>query len=215
MPGLGGKREARCSERALKGNDKMRSFKFNTFVLVGTAILLMTGVAVAQPRRGQFQSGVYKSRVAPRWFQDNNRFWYRNDLRGGAKEFVVVDVEAGARQPAFDHQRLAAALSKAVGQEYAAERLPFDEIDFIDDAKAIRFTAGDATWRCDLTTYECAKTDAPATPQTRNEAEQEGEERPGRRRLGGGGGGAGGSPRDGELGLRGARSPRSPDGKWT
>src|ERR1044071_4689590 len=52
--------------------------------------------------------GVYKSQIAPHWFQNNTRFWYRNDLRGGAKEFILVDAEKGARQPAFNHEKLAA-----------------------------------------------------------------------------------------------------------
>src|SRR5262245_33459411 len=35
-------------------------------------------------RRGQGpgSSPVYKSQITPHWFQNNTRFWYRNDLRG-------------------------------------------------------------------------------------------------------------------------------------
>src|ERR1035441_1691233 len=69
-----------------------------------------------QQRRGRFgapERGVYKARINPHWFQNDTRFWYRNDLKGGAKEFILVDAERGNRQPAFDHQKLAAALSKA------------------------------------------------------------------------------------------------------
>ncbi len=114
--------------------------------------------AAAQQRRGGFggpERGVYKARINPRWFQNNTRFWYRNDLRDGAKEFVVVDAEHGTRQPAFDHQKLAAALSRAAAAQFNADRLPFSEIEFIEQAKAIRFDAADKTWRCDLNSYEC------------------------------------------------------------
>src|SRR5262245_14540662 len=90
---------------------------------------------------------VYKERITPHWFHDNARFWYRNDLRGGAKEFVVVDAERGTREPAFDHKKLAVGLSKAAGAEYQAERLPFGRIDFTNDSKAIRFTVGDQAWK--------------------------------------------------------------------
>src|SRR5262245_38063262 len=69
--------------------------------------------------------GVYKSSVTPHWFANETRFWYRNDLRGGAKEFILVDAEKGTRRPAFDHEKLAAALSKAAGEEFKADRLPF------------------------------------------------------------------------------------------
>jgi dipeptidyl aminopeptidase/acylaminoacyl peptidase len=108
--------------------------------------------------------GVYKARIEPHWFHYNTRFWYRNDLAGGAREFVVINAEAGKREAAFDHKKLAAGLSKAAGKDYSAERLPFDAIDFIDDGKAVRFKVGDTTWKCDLPSYECSKTDAKSQP---------------------------------------------------
>jgi dipeptidyl aminopeptidase/acylaminoacyl peptidase len=105
--------------------------------------------------RGSSEPGVYKAQVTPHWFQDNTRFWYRNDLKDGAKEFMVVDVERGNRQPAFDHPNMAGALSKACGQEFKPERLPFTELEFIDEGKAIRVEAGGKNWRYDLNTGEC------------------------------------------------------------
>src|SRR5579859_6582133 len=97
----------------------------------------------APQRRGPGPAvrGVYKSRITPHWFHDDMRFWYRNDLREQTKEFIVVDAENGTRQPAFDHQRLAEALSKATGETYKPDRLPFSDIDFVDGGKAIRFEA--------------------------------------------------------------------------
>src|SRR5438552_18919060 len=108
------------------------------------------------PGRDDGPRRVFKDRITPHWFADNTRFWYRNDLRDGAKEFIVVDAENGMRQPAFDHQKLAAALSRAAATQFNADRLPFSEIEFIEQAKAIRFDAADKTWRCDLNSYECA-----------------------------------------------------------
>ena len=82
-------------------------------------------------------------RIAPHWFDRNNRFWYRNDLPGGAREFILVDAERGTRTPAFDHRKLALALAKAAGgQAHPADRLPFDEIEFVDGSKAVRFRVG-------------------------------------------------------------------------
>src|SRR5947199_21472 len=93
-------------------------------VLSFVALLLATAGG-AHAQRDARVEGAFKLRITPHWFADNSRFWYRNDLAGGAKEFILVDAPAGTRQPAFDHARLAAALSKAAGKEYAAERLPF------------------------------------------------------------------------------------------
>src|SRR5215471_9133772 len=79
---------------------------------------------VERTRRGRFgppERGVYKARITPHWFQNDMRFWYRNDLKDGAKEFIVVDAERGNRQLAFDHEKLAAALSKAAGKEFKGD----------------------------------------------------------------------------------------------
>ncbi len=159
------------------------------------------------PRPSSGDSLVFKMRIAPHWFDQDNRFWYRNDLPGGAREFILVDAEHGTRAPAFDHQRLAAALSKAAGgQVYKADHLPFDEVEFVDDSKAIRFRAGDATWRCPLDSYECSKAKpgeaAPAATATATDETSSRRRRPQ--------GSAEGSDRPAA-----SDQIRSPDGKWT
>jgi dipeptidyl aminopeptidase/acylaminoacyl peptidase len=143
--------------------------------------------------------GYYKGRVTPHWFADNKCFWYRNDLRGNSVEFILVNAEQGTRQPAFDHQKLAAALSKAAGVECQGERLPFDNIEFLNDAKTIRFAVEQTTWTCDLASYTCTKMDATQTQSSQAQDQQ----RPqfGRRGRG--------------MDPEREPSPDSPDGKWT
>src|SRR3954467_708490 len=124
----------------------MRRATMKLCVLAVVTAVLAAAAGPAHAQRaapGQIQRGQYKLRVTPHWFGDNDRFWYRNDLAGGAKEFILVDAIAGTRQPAFDHAKLAAALSKAAGKEFAAERLPFEEIAFVYEGKAVRFGVGD------------------------------------------------------------------------
>jgi dipeptidyl aminopeptidase/acylaminoacyl peptidase len=115
-------------------------------------------------RSGQPRARVYKGQIAPHWFHDNTRFWYRNELRDGASEFVLVDAERGTREAAFDRPKLAAALSEAAGTKYQADKLPFDRIEFVDDDKAVQFKAAGATWKCDLTSYRCTKAEAGPEP---------------------------------------------------
>jgi dipeptidyl aminopeptidase/acylaminoacyl peptidase len=150
--------------------------------------------------------GIYKDRIVPHWFADNKCFWYRNDLSGNTKEFIMVNAEQGTRQPAFDHQKLAAALSKAAGTEYRADQLPFSVIEFTDGDKAILFSAADKTWKCDLSTYQVAASGA--TIATADESPLAG-----MRGLRGGRGGAGqtGMGRGRGRGMLSA----SPDGQWT
>src|SRR2546423_5891758 len=84
-------------------------------------------------RFGGPERGVYKAQITPHWFQHDARFWYRNDLRDGAKEFILVDAEKGIRRPAFDHEKLAAALSKSSGEKLSANKLPFLSIELLDE----------------------------------------------------------------------------------
>jgi dipeptidyl aminopeptidase/acylaminoacyl peptidase len=147
------------------------------------------------PRRVE---GYYKGQITPHWLADNVSFWYRNDLTGNTKEFILVNAEQGTRQPAFDHQKLAVALSKAAGTEYQGDKLPFNDIEFADGVKSIRFTVDQTVWACDLASYDCTKTDAMPSPSSSGQDQQ------GRfRRRGQEGGGPERSP-----------SPDSPDGKW-
>jgi len=78
-------------------------------------------------------------------------------------EFILVDADQNTSGPAFDHERLAAALSRAAKQEYSASALPFSEIEFMDRGKAVHFTVDSAQWTCSLATYECHKEQAPAS----------------------------------------------------
>jgi dipeptidyl aminopeptidase/acylaminoacyl peptidase len=135
--------------------------RFAACFLVAAICVLAATPAASQdsPQRkkgfGPGTGAIPGGQVTPHWMADDTRFWYRKTLKGGGKEFVLVHCETGKKEPAFDHQKLAAALSKAASTEYKAERLPFDEIAFSNDGKAMQFDAAGKTWKCDLGTYEC------------------------------------------------------------
>ena len=96
---------------------------------------------------------VYRAGVRPNWME-NDRFWYRVTTAEGA-EFIVVDPAAGTRRPAFDHARVAAALSSAAGVRYDAHHLPFTEIELPADGKSVTFSAAGKAWRCDTAGDSC------------------------------------------------------------
>ena len=157
----------------------------------------------ASPQRrgpGPPVRGVYKARITPHWFQNDTRFWYRNELRDRTKEFIVVDAESGKRQPAFDHQKLAEALSKATGETCQPDQLPFSDIAFVDDGRAVRFEAADRTWQWDPATAQCTQASSNATPEkaggnaTKENESSQGARRRGRSNVG--------------------EEEHSPDGQW-
>jgi len=150
---------------------------------------------------------------APSWLGDSTAFWYRK-TGGGRSEFVLVDARAATKGPAFDHTRLAAALSAAAGQTYPAHELPFTTIAFTNGRQAVEFSVGGdgpgragggaapgasgVRWRCTLTDYACTRVTGGAP----------------------GGGRQGGQGRGGGQGPAGAQAAQaedvrpSPDGKW-
>ncbi len=90
----------------------------------------------------------------PGWIEGTQRFWYRTSVTGGHR-FVLVDAAAASKAPAFDHERLARALTAARGDTVTALDLPFRRLDFVDHEAAIEFVLADSTWHCGLTDYAC------------------------------------------------------------
>ena len=116
---------------------------------------------------GNLRHLVYVADVVPHWIEKTNRFWYRKTGPKGS-EFVLVDAEQNTSVPAFDHARLAAALSHAAKQEYSVSALPFFDIEFAEGGKSLRFSIDGVPWTCSLATYECQR-EAPR-PERANEA---------------------------------------------
>src|SRR6266481_3312124 len=103
--------------------------------------------------------------VRPTWLPDE-RFWYRVATENG-NEFVLIDPARGTRNPAFDHAKVAAALSAASGTAYTAYRLPFQQFDFASSGRTISFNIANRRWTCDLEADKCTgaerTTEAPGT----------------------------------------------------
>ncbi len=132
------------------------------------ALLFFATLAVQQPRafttddyaRAERFMGynttplVYGAAVRPTWLPDE-RFWYRNATPQGS-EFVLVDPMRRTRERAFDHAKIAAALSRMANATYDAWHLPFTRFDFTPDQGSISFDVGQRRWTCDLQGAQCA-----------------------------------------------------------
>jgi dipeptidyl-peptidase 4 len=131
--------------------------------------------ARANSLRERIADTVYRGDVRPRWIGDGARFWYRNRLSDGRREFVLVDAEGDepTRAPLFDHARLASALEEASGASVDGETLPFDDLEWLDSEAAIQFTANDVTWRCDLGDYTVTSVDDQEEDALADESEGE------------------------------------------
>lgn len=103
---------------------------------------------------------VFHLQIEPRWIAGTDRFWFLHTSPQG-KEFVFIDPARNTREPAFDHAKLAAALSRASGSSYTANNLPFTSFDFVSENKGIQFDASGARWMCDLMNWQCRKSETP------------------------------------------------------
>lgn len=116
---------------------------------------------------GNLRHRIYIAEITPHWIAKTNRFWYR---KAGltATEFILVDPAQNSVKPAFDHERLASALSEASKHAYKSTELPFDTFDFSEDGKSIHFQLDSAGWRCDLEAYKCKLDHDPQAGQYEN-----------------------------------------------
>jgi dipeptidyl-peptidase 4 len=151
----------------------MTKYYFQKFAITFSIIVALVGSAFAQQRvltREDYARAerfmnynttplVDRTGIRPTWLADE-RFWFRLST-GQTSEFVLINPATGERRPAFDHAKLAAALSTAAGATFNATQLPFTDFTFSPDGQTISFTAANRRWKCDVQGNQCA----PETPQ--------------------------------------------------
>src|SRR5579871_5188750 len=135
----------------------------NYFLPLAVMACLTTLPALAQGTRADYERAnnlrqrvggkVFRASVKPNWIEGTDRFWYRNDLPEGKREFLLVDPAGPSKKPAFDHARMAEALAKTLGKPVEAEKLPVERIAFVPGKSALLLQVQDKTYSCDLTTY--------------------------------------------------------------
>jgi dipeptidyl aminopeptidase/acylaminoacyl peptidase len=94
--------------------------------------------------------------VRPAWLAAD-RFWYLNTTADGV-EYVLVDPARRTRTPAFDHARVAAALSHAADSTYDARHLTLAALAFSTRLDSISFDARGRHWTCDVSGSGCTAT---------------------------------------------------------
>lgn len=105
------------------------------------------------------------------WTRVGDSFMYRVEDEDGAK-FYLVDPQTGEKRPAFDRDKLAAALSKATGRPIDPKNLPiniyyrnyhqpfpFPKVNaaWKPDLQGLTLKLEDGVFECDLTDYTCRR----------------------------------------------------------
>ncbi len=127
-------------------------------ILLASSFSTYAQGTAADYRRAQIADTAYVGKVHNlaldwEWLDDSKRFWYVKVVKGG-KEFVMTDPTRKTKGKAFDHQKLAKALSDKSKKPVNANKLPFDEIKFKDGGSTMEFVVDSVRWQCKLSTYE-------------------------------------------------------------
>ncbi|MGF7155502.1 S9 family peptidase [Novosphingobium gossypii] len=136
--------------------------------------LLLCTPALATPTREEIDRSValredwqYLTREIAwpaHWTPDSSAFTYRKTVAGGFA-FETVDAATLTKSPAFDHQRLADELTRALGRPVQPLRLPFAEFDYTENRQTIAFGLDERGWRCTLVDYRCEAQAEPGRPR--------------------------------------------------
>ena len=127
-------------------------------------------------RAAKLMQGIYSkklvcnSTVFPIWIEESDCFWYEREANNEqvdsnlfGKEYRLVDAEFSTNCVAFDHEALAAALSKAIGQDVDARDLPITKVEMVLAPKnastrtvsEVHFFAYDKKWLFNADNGEC------------------------------------------------------------
>lgn len=110
---------------------------------------------------------VFKNNVRPFWQADSKAFWYKNALADDNQEFIHVNSLTGEKQPAFDHKKLANALSKATDSSLSPTKLPVIDIRF--GKNPLAFLKVNSKWfKVNLNTYQATLIDLFAVAYSNN-----------------------------------------------
>jgi dipeptidyl-peptidase-4 len=137
------------------------------------------------------QRVVYSTTLQPRWIGKTDSMWY-NWRNGAGATFYLVYPPAKVRRPLFDHVKLAAALATAHRKPYEPNALPFTNLNFTRDHKAIRFTVDSTRYEWHLVNEQIRNMGRPLRGDSLPPDEERTEVQGGRG-GGGGGGRAGGA----------------------
>ena len=98
-----------------------RSKDFIALITLALLLFIPAGL-LAQGTRADYERAdqlrlkveklVFNMGANPNWIGETSSFWYKVNTRKG-KKFILIDAEKRKQSPAFDQQRLAAALSTA------------------------------------------------------------------------------------------------------
>lgn len=104
---------------------------------------------------------VLKASVQPGWQSDGKSFWYKNILKDSLTEYMYVSPAEGKKAKAFDNEKVASALSKALDTTILAPKLMVQDLQFDLANHSIFIKAKDKWFSYDTESHTAKKIDKP------------------------------------------------------
>ncbi len=139
-------------------------------LLVGTISICTyaQGTAADYERAGglkaKYEAAVVDVSGPATWIGNTHRFWYRK-LSRGAYVYMIFDVDTSQKNTAFDHDKIAAALSKLTGNAYKSQDLQLAQLRFDNGVTSFNANPDGTNVRCTIADSVCTKTEFPNRPQ--------------------------------------------------
>ena len=114
--------------------------------------------------KSKYEAAVVDVAGPPSWIGNTHRFWYRK-LSRGANVYMIFDADTSQKNVAFDHDKIAASLSKLTGNTYKSQDLPLAQLRFDTGVTSFNAVIDGTAVRCTIADSVCTKTEFPNRPQ--------------------------------------------------
>jgi dipeptidyl aminopeptidase/acylaminoacyl peptidase len=110
---------------------------------------------------------VLKATIQANWAADGQSFWYRNFLKDSLAEYIYVNPVQATKARAFDHEKLAAALSKASDSTFSAAKLSVHDLNFDQEKHTVVMQAKGKWYSFNTESNVAQKIDKPTFPKAK------------------------------------------------
>ena len=114
--------------------------------------------------KGKYEAAAIDIAGTPSWIGNTHRLWYRK-LSRGVNAYMIFDGDTLQKNAAFDHDKIAASLSKLTNITYKPHDLSLVQLRFDNSVTSLTATVDGIAVRCTIADSACTKFEAPTRTQ--------------------------------------------------
>jgi dipeptidyl aminopeptidase/acylaminoacyl peptidase len=118
----------------------------------------------ANALKGKYEAAAIDIAGIPSWIGNTHRLWYRK-LSRGVNAYMIFDADTLQKNAAFDHDKIAASLSKLTNNTYKPHDLSLPQLRFDNNVTSFTATIDGLAVRCTIADSACTKFESPTRQQ--------------------------------------------------